>query len=189
MLGQDNDRLELAAGYRLLGPRGHGAQAASGGSYLEPRLGYSYHDFERDGFSSQVFEVALEGRLDVDRYLPDVRGAFFEGEAGWAKQVFHHDLPLSDPYTWTSLLLARVGLGLYLGNRGEQRAGGEVQLYYDHRHDGFAGGLKLNGLASGPAGHIGALASYQFTSLFGLRLRTEAGSAYLLGLDWVTRPW
>jgi hypothetical protein len=187
--GQDNDRLELGAGYRLLGPRGYGAQPASGGSYLEPRLGYSYHVFERDGFSSQVFELALGGRLDIDRYLPDVRGAFFEGEAGWAKQVFHHELPFSDPYTWTSLLLARVGFGLYLGHRGGARAGGEVQVYYDHRHDGFAGGLEVNGLGSGPAGHFGLLASYQLTRLWGLRLRAEAGSAYTLGLDWVARQW
>jgi hypothetical protein len=187
--GQQNRRLEAVVGYRLLGPRGHGAEAASDGSYLEPRLGYSYHDFERDGFSSQVVELALEGRLDVDNYLPDVRGAFFEGEAGWAKQVFHHELPFSDAYTWTSLLLARVGFGLYLGNQGDQQAGGEVQLYYDHRHDGFAGGLKVNGLGSGPAGHFGLLANYQLSSLVGLRLRAEAGSAYILGLDWVTRRW
>jgi hypothetical protein len=187
--GQDNGRLELGAGYRLLGPRGHGSEPASGGSFLEPRLGYSYHDFESDGFSSQVFELAFGGRLDIDRFLPDVRGAFFEGEAGWAKQVFHHELPGPDPDTWTSLLLARVGFGVYLGNRGDARAGGDVQVYYDHRHDGFAGGLKVNGLGSGPAGHFGLLANYQLTQLFGLRLRAEAGSAYTLGLDWVARQW
>jgi hypothetical protein len=187
--GRDNDRGWVSAGYRLLGPRGRGARATSDGSYLEPRLGYSVHEFERDGFSSQVFEVALEGRLDTDRYLPDVHGAFFAAEAGWAKQVFHHELPLSDPYTWTSLLLARVGFGLYLGNRGAERAGGEVQLYYDHRHDGFAGGLKVNGLGSGPAGHFGLLASYQWSRFLGVRLRAEAGSAYIWGLDWVARQW
>jgi hypothetical protein len=188
-VGQDNQRVEGAAGYRLLGPRGHGAKPASDGSYLEPRLGYSYHDFERDRFSSQVVELALEGRLDIDDYLPDVHGAFFEGEAGWAKQVFHHELPGADPYTWTSLLLARVGFGLYLGQRAPEQAGGELQLYYDHRHDGFAGGLKVNGLGSGPAGHFGLLANYQLSPLVGLRLRAEAGSAYIFGLDWVTRRW
>jgi hypothetical protein len=188
-LGQDNQRLELSGGYRLLGPRGHGADAVRGGSYLEPRIGYSSHDFDRDDFSSQVLELALEGRLDIDRYLPDVRGAFFEGEAGWAKQVFHHDLPESDPYTWTSLLLARVGFGLYLGNRQDARTGGELQVYYDHRHDGFAGGLKVNGLGSGPAGHFGLLASYQVTRSWGLRVRSEAGSAYTFGIDSVVRTW
>jgi hypothetical protein len=188
-VGQDNQRLKLGAGYRLLGPRGRGAEPARDGSYLEPRIAYTHHDFDSDAFSSQVFELALEGRLDIDRYLPDVSGAFFEAEAGWAKQVFHHELPDSEPNTWTSLLLARMGFGLYLGNRGGDGAGGEAQLYYDHRHDGFAGGLKVNGLGSGPAGHFGLLASYQFAPLVGLRLRTEAGSAYIVGLDWVTRQW
>jgi hypothetical protein len=188
-IGQNNQRLKIGAGYRLLGPRGRGAGPALDGSYLEPRLAYTHHDFDSDAFSSQVYELALEGRLDLDRFLPDVRGAFFEAEAGWAKQVFHHELPGSDPNTWTSLLLARMAFGLYLGNRRSEAAGGEAQVYYDHRHDGFAGGLKVNGLGSGPAGHFGLLASYQFAPLVGLRLRAEAGSAYIIGLDWVTRQW
>jgi hypothetical protein len=187
--GQGNGRLELAAGYRLLGPRGAGAEAVRGGSYLEPRLGFSHHEFERDGFSARVIELALEARLDVDEYLPDVRGAFFQAEAGWAKQVFHHDLPGPDPATWTSLLLAHVGFGMYLGNRNDDRKGGEVQVYYDHRHDGFAGGLKVNGLGSGVAGHFGVLANYQLSPAWGVRVRTEAGSAYTLALDLVVRTW
>jgi hypothetical protein len=187
--GQGNGRLELGAGYRLLGPRGDGSEPARGGSYLEPRLGFSDHEFERDGFSSRVIELALEGRLDVDEYLPDVRGAFFQAEAGWAKQVFHHDLPGPNPATWTSLLLAHLGFGMYLGNRNDDRRGGELQVYYDHRHDGFAGGLKANGLGSGVAGHFGVLANYQLSPAWGARLRAEVGSAYTLALDLVVRTW
>ena len=207
--GRENQRFELLAGYRVLGPRGKGDPAASDGSYLEPRLGFSAHRFERDGFSSRVIELALEGRLDVERYLPDVHGAFFQGEAGYARQVIVNDLPGPNPATWTSLLLARVGFGIYLGNRASSdtapgdgdaadevaghpahgQTGGEVQLYYDHRHDGFAGGLKVNGLGSGVAGHFGLLGSYQLTPEWGVRLRTEAGSAYTLGVDAVLRTW
>jgi hypothetical protein len=187
--GQDNQRIELAAGYRVLGVRGRGEALASDGSYLEPRLGFSEHRFDRDGFSVRVIELAIEGRLDADRYLPDVRGAFFQGEAGYAKQVFQHDVPGPNPTTWTSLLLAHVGFGMYLGNRADRQTGGEVQIYYNHRHDGFAGGLKVNGLGSGPAGHFGILGSYQVSPEWGVRLRTEAGSAYTLGLDAVFRTW
>jgi hypothetical protein len=187
--GQDNQRIELAAGYRVLGVRGRGEALASDGSYLEPRLGFSEHRFDRDGFSVRVIELAIEGRLDADRYLPDVRGAFFQGEAGYAQQVFQHDVPGPNPTTWTSLLLAHVGFGMYLGNRADRQTGGEVQIYYNHRHDGFAGGLKVNGLGSGPAGHFGILGSYQLSPEWGVRLRTEAGSAYTLGLDAVFRTW
>jgi hypothetical protein len=192
--GQGNQRIELGAGYRVFGAGGRGEAAASDGSYLEPRLGLSEHRFERDGFSGRVIELAVEGRLDVDRYLPDVRGAFFQGEAGYARQVFRHDVPGDNPSTWTSLLLAHVGFGIYIGNRGSgdpavRQTGGEVQLYYNHRHDGFAAGLKVNGLGSGPAGHFGILGSYQLTPEWGVRLRTEAGSAYTVGLDAVLRTW
>jgi hypothetical protein len=187
--GQDNQRIELGLGYRVLGVRGRGEEAASDGSYLEPRLGFTEHRFEADGFSARVFELALEGRLDTDRYLPDVRGAFFQGEAGYARQVFRNDVPGPNPTTWTSLLLAQVGFGLYLGNRADRQTGGEVQLYYNHRHDGFAGGLKVNGLGSGPAGHFGILGSYRLSPEWGVRLRTEAGSAYTLGLDAVWWSW
>jgi hypothetical protein len=187
--GQDNQRIELGAGYRVFGVGGRGQAAASDGSYLEPRLGFSEHRFDDEGFSSRVIELAVDGRLDVDRYLPDVHGAFFQGEAGYAKQVFRHDLPGPNPTTWTSLLLAHVGFGVYLGNRAEQQRGGEVQLYYEHRHDGFAGGLKLNGIGSGVAGHLGILGSYRLSREWGVRLRTEAGSAYTLGLDAVWWTW
>ncbi|HWO11811.1 MAG TPA: hypothetical protein VNN80_20100 [Polyangiaceae bacterium] len=182
-----NDRLELAGGYRVLGPRGYGSAPAPDGSYLEPRLGVSQHAFDDDGFSSLVMEVALEGRLDVDRYLPDVRGAFFQGEAGYGRQVFRHDLPGANPSTDVSLLLAHVGFGMYLGNRRGDGSGGELELYYDHRHDGYAGGLKVNGLGSGPAGHFGLRGNYQLSPRWGLRARSEAGSAYTIGMDLVAR--
>jgi len=182
-----SDRLELLGGYRVLGPRGHGAAAASDGSYLEPRVGVSEHRFPDDGFSSLVLEVALEGRLDVERYLPDVHGAFFQGEAGYGRQIFRHDLPGPNPTTSTSLLLAHAGFGMYLGNRAGDGTGGEVELYYDHRHDGYAGGLKVNGLGSGPAGHFGLRGNYQLSPRWGVRAHGEAGSAYVLGLDVVAR--
>lgn len=197
--GQDNRRIELGAGYRVLGVSGRGGAAASDGSYLEPRLGWSEHRFEDEGFASRVIEIAIEGRLDADRYLPDVRGAFFQGEAGYGRQQFRNDVPGPNPETSTSLLLAHVGFGIYLGNRtagnptpsdpADPQTGGEVQLYYDHRHDGFAGGLKANGLGSGVAGHFGILGSYQLSREWGVRLRTEVGSAYTFGLDAVFRTW
>ena len=59
----NNQRVELLGGYRVLGPRGRDSDAASDGSYLEPRVGYSEHRFGRDGFTSRVIELGLEGRL------------------------------------------------------------------------------------------------------------------------------
>lgn len=186
-LDHENQRFLVGAGYRVLGAGGAGSEPASDGSYLEPRVAFTAHRFEPDGFNSRIIELALEGRLDVSRYLPDVRGAFFQGEAGWASQVFVSHVPGPNPTTATSLLLGHVGFGMYLGNRADRRTGGEVELYYDHRHDGYAGGLKVNGLGSGVAGHFGLRGSYQLTPRWGMRARAEAGSAYLLGVDLVVR--
>ena len=66
------------------------------------------------------------------------------------------------------MLLARFGFGMYLGDPAER--GGEVVVYYDHRHDDFAAGLKLTGLGSGIPGHFGAEARYYF----GHRIRAFA---------------
>jgi hypothetical protein len=187
---QDNQRFELGAGYRWFGNGGAVPSSASDGSYLEGVLGYSAHHFDGSGFLSRVVEVKLEGRLDVHRYLPDVRGAFFQLEAGYAGQWLVFDLPGVATTTATSLLLAHVGFGVYVGNRAPSAAGptgGEIELYYDHRHDGFAGGLKMPGLGSGPAGHLGLLGSYQFSPRWGVRAQSEVGSAWTLGLGLVMR--
>jgi hypothetical protein len=187
---QDNQRFELGAGYRWLGSAAAAPGAASDGSYLEGVLGYSEHHFDGSGFLTRVLEAKLEGRVDVRRYLPDVRGAFFQLEAGYAKQWIVFDLPGVDTTTTTSLLLAHVGFGVYVGNRAPSAAGptgGEIELYYDHRHDGFAGGLKMPGLGSGPAGHLGLLGTYQVTPRWGVRAQSEVGSAWTLGLGLVMR--
>lgn len=179
---QDNQRYELLAGYRLVGPTAR-ARAAVDGSYLEPMLGYSEHRFDGDGFAVRVVEVSIEGRLDSERYLPDVRGAFFQAQAGVARQWFAYDLPGVDTTNATSLLLAHMGFGIYFGGRqGAASPGGEVEIYYDHRHDGFAGGLKVNGLGSGVAGHFGSRLAYRITDHLGMYAQTEIGSAWSLGL-------
>lgn len=179
---QDNQRYELLAGYRLVGPMAR-VRPAADGSYLEPMLGYAEHRFDRDGFAVRALELSVEGRLDTERYLPDVRGAFFQVQTGLARQWFAYDLPGVDITNATSLLLAHMGFGVYLGGwQGARGHGGEVEIYYDHRHDGFAGGLEMRGLGSGVAGHFGSRLSYRITEHWGTYAQTEIGSAWTLGL-------
>jgi hypothetical protein len=197
--GGDTQRFAVGAGYRVLGQRGpeeilsRPPQAwdppvnGTDGSYLEPRVGVIEQRFPDDGFSSLVIEGKLEGRLDSKRILPDVGGAFFTANAGYGRQIYHHDLPGPNPSTITGLLLAGMGFGLYLGHPGTEVGGGEVEVYYDHRHDGFAGGLEMNGIGSGVLGHFGLRGDYQLDQRWGVRARAEAGSAFVLGLDLVVR--
>jgi hypothetical protein len=176
---QGNSRWKLLGGYRFLGPRGPHQPPASDGSYLELELGLGDHYYGDDEFTSRVLELGLGARLDSQRYLPDVRGAFFQLGAGFAKQWLLFDLPGEDVSNDTSLLLAHFGFGMYLGDAATR--GGELELYYDHRHDGFAAGLKINGLGSGVAGHFGLRGSYTISPEWAVSAMTEIGSAWVLG--------
>ena len=177
---QQNQRYELLSGLRLLEQR-PAPERARDGTYLEPQIGYIEHRYDDSGFVTRVFELQLEARLDSARLLPDVQGAFFQLGAGWAEQWFAFDLPGVRALNTSSLLLAHAGFGIYLPHASE------LELYYDHRHDGFAGGLKANGLGSGVAGHFGLRGEYALSEAWGLRAEAQLGSAWVLGLSGVLR--
>ena len=177
---QQNQHYELLSGLRLL-EQSPAKESARDGTYLEPQLGYVEHRFDDSGFVTRVFELQIEARLDSARLLPDVRGAFFQLGAGWAEQWFVFDAPGVSALNTSSLLLAHAGFGLYLPRASE------LELYYDHRHDGFAGGLKANGLGSGVIGHFGLRGEYALSEAWGLRAEGQLGSAWVLGLAGVLR--
>jgi hypothetical protein len=191
--GADEQWLEVQTGYRLWGPRAS-PRLELDGSYLEPRVGWSRHAFGEDGFASHVLALELEGRLDSQRLLPDVRGAFFQAAAGLARQWVVYALPGADATDSSGMLLLHVGFGVYLGrwstapsSQGALASGGELELYYDHRRDGFAGGIETRGATSGFAGHVGLTADWYFTSDWGLRALGELGSNWVLGLSALLR--
>jgi hypothetical protein len=172
---QGNQLYQLGSGLRLLEQRPSAARTPDG-SYLEPRLGFGVHRFDSSGFVTRVLELELQARLDSERLLPDVRGAFFQLGAGWAEQWFAFDVPGVRALNASSLLLAHAGFGVYV------RRCAELELYYDHRHDGFAGGLTANGLGSGVAGHFGLRGRARVSPSWGLEAEAQIGSAWVLGL-------
>lgn len=80
------------------------------------------------------------------------------------------------------LLLARFALGAYLG---EGR--GEVEFFYNHRHDTFAGGLQFGFSGDGPAGFVGVRAQYRLTGPWGVygELAVGNNTSTLLGITYV----
>jgi len=58
-----------------------------------------------------------------------------------------------------------------------------LTVYYDHRHDGYAAGLKSPGVGSGPLGHLGAALDLDLMGPWGLALSVEGGSAVVSGLS------
>jgi hypothetical protein len=179
--GGQNTRLDLEVGFRATGPR-PGATSADG-SYVELVAGARHHRFRED-FDLTVLEVGAAGRFDLHRLAPSLAGSFAEWGLGlgWALTHFHTGARETDA---DGLLLARFGYGLYFG-RAPGRTG-EVLAYYDHRHDDYAGGLKLTGLGSGVAGHLGLEGTWYFQARWGVRVEGQVGSAYLAGLSLIHR--
>jgi hypothetical protein len=174
----DNQRVAGELAYRLLGPRP--GRAASTGSYVEAVVGGSLHRYGPEMFSLAVVDGGVRGRVDLLWLARSLVGSFAEWGFG-VGTVFTHYRTGAHETDGSGLLLARFGYGVYLGRVGE------IQAYYDHRHDGYAGGLKLSGLGSGAAGHLGVDGDWYFLPRWGVRAELQAGSAYLAGLSIVHR--
>jgi len=180
---QSASRLRLPIAFRLAGPRPKGP-AARDGSYLDVETAFTRHAVFVDRFSTLTAELSISGRLDMQRVAASLEGSFAEAGFGLALQNYRYDVKgaASDI---GELLLARFGYGMYVGWPGKPR--GEVMVYYDHRHDDFAAGLKIPGIPSGVAGHFGVQARAYVTSELGFAAEAAAGSAYLVGASVLVR--
>ena len=120
-------------------------------------------------------------RLDLSHVGYSLRGAFVEGHVGAGLEFYDFTVPGANIGDDASgLLLVRFGFGVYLGD--SRARTGEVLLYYDHRHDDYAAGMGVAGIASGVLGHVGTSAHYYLTPSFALTLLCEVGSAAVAGL-------
>jgi len=175
-----NSRLRALGSYRFIGPLPEGEPRARGGSFLDLEAAVTRHAYGSEHFATTTFELSVAGRLDLDHLAPSLAGSFAEMSFGGAMASYQYDVPgaASD---LGGLLLARFAYGVYFGWPGKLR--GEAMAYYDHRHDGFAAGLKMPGLGSGVAGHFGLDARMYLTDRWGLAAEAAVGSAYVAGLS------
>lgn len=135
-------------------------------------------------FSMTFVEATLAGRVGLARLGRTLHGSFVEGSFGLAMGANRYGGSV-DAVEAQELLLARFGYGFFVGRGTAPRA--EVLLFYDHRHDDFAGGLKMPGLGSGPLGHFGASLDVMLRERWGVNLEAQAGSAHVFGLALVHR--
>lgn len=169
-----NSRTRAAIAYRFLGPKPRGMEIPTDGSFLDLEFALTHHDYASNGFSVTTGELNLLGRLDLVRVGPTLKGSFAELGLGMAYAAHSYlglDTEVSD------LLTPRFAFGMYLGHSGYPR--GEISAYYDHRHDGFAGGMKSRGLGSGIAGHFGVTGRVYASRQWGVSFDATAGSAYV----------
>lgn len=182
-LDDENARMRLLAAHRLWGPIATSAgEPALDGSFLDLETAITHHRYSKERFESRTLELAVGSRLDLDRIAPDLVGSFGELGVGWALQQIDYDLERAGS-DLTQLLLVRFAFGTYLDTRGS-----EFSLYYDHRHDGYAAGLKLSGLGSGVAGHFGTKMTLYPSQEWGVQAEAELGSAHVIGLSALFRP-
>jgi hypothetical protein len=169
------EQLRVEGGYRLW----HAAKATSG-SALDVGLATLSSSHLDEDFKTQGLELSTRLRLDSRSLSKRIDGAFTEFQVGVVgRRTTWLATPEAPSATFDeTLLIARTGFGVYLGD--PWREGGEVQLYYDHRHDGLAEGMLASGLGSGVLGHAGIAGEYFPFSHWGLRLSGEVGSAWVL---------
>lgn len=179
-LDDDNWRARLPATWRFIGADAD-AMAADG-TFLDLEVAYVHHRYGREAFSQDLGELSLAGRLDLVRLAPTLEGAFTELCFGVGYGATTFDGIATEG---ADLLLARFAFGVYLGRSAS--GWGELSLYYDHRHDDFAAGLKAEGLGSGAAGHFGVALDTSIYGPWGLSASVEIGSALVMGLSAVYR--
>lgn len=181
----DTARYRVESQYRLAGAIAEPAPTDL--SYLDVTLGFVHQRHRPEHFSKSSAELSLDGRYDLARLGRTLRGSFVELSAGYALGRIDYDLSgLAVPHDLEHLLLGRIGFGVTL--RGLSAPGSELLLYYDHRHDDYAAGLKIRGLGSGVVGHFGLSARWFFSESIGLAGDVQAGSAYIGGVSLLFRP-
>jgi hypothetical protein len=183
-LDDENGRLRGLVSHRYFGPRASPAPLARQGSFLEMDVALTHHRYGSEGFGILTGEFGLNGRLDLQRYDRHLAGMFSELGLGLGLQRydFHRLAPPHDTdHAW--LLLARFGFGAYIGRSGLPH--GEVLLYYDHRHDGYAAGM--TGMMVGIPGHAGLETKLYLSEQLGLRAELQLGAAYVGGLSLLVR--
>jgi hypothetical protein len=173
-----NERMRLVTAFRPWGPTPN--ERARDGSFLDAELALTHHRFARESFAITTVEAFAFGRLDLARVDAGLSGSFADFGAGAATQVYDWESDAGARQS-TTLLLSRFGFGAYLGSQAP--SGGYVLAYYDHRHDGYAGGLLNLGVGSGVAGHFGLESVYYFDDHYGLELEAQFGSAWVTGLS------
>lgn len=174
-------RLRLEEAWRLMGPKPGAQERARDGSFFDVEGALTDHAYPREGFGTTIAELSLKGRFDLARFDGQLTGAFVEGSVGAGLMVDRYRR--AESADADSMLLARFAFGTYLGRPSSDGVHGEASVFYDHRRDGYAGGLQPNGIGAGFLGSFGANARAWLGRTWGVGLNAQAGSALIGGLS------
>ena len=168
---EGNTQVRLGGSYRLLGEPER-ARRGSDGTALDAELFGLFHRFPTEGFTVAGAEVGLRGRYAMARVSPALAGSFAEASIGTSLQGYSYPGAVSEGNLHEQLLFT-FGYGVWLGRGGPVR--GDAMLYYDHRKDGFAGGMRTRG--GGVVGSFGLRGRALLTKDWGVAAELQAGGA------------
>lgn len=161
-LNDNNQRGRVEAMYRW--------RQYDSGTFLELGGALSHHRFD-EGFSASGLELLVSGRVNLKQLTPRLVGTYMQLDLGLGLDYLKTKGQPGDP---TSQLLARTVFGIYLPTRA-----GELELYYDHRRDDYAGGVALRPF-HGFLGHLGVAGRYFLSADWGVATELETGSANVI---------
>ncbi|WP_342377946.1 hypothetical protein NVS55_01380 [Myxococcus stipitatus] len=168
-----NAQVRFGGAYRLLGAPEQ-RRGDTDGSSLDAELFGLYHRYPTEGFIVIGGDLGLRGRFAMSRVSPSLAGSFAEASIGMSLQGYSYPGPVSDGNLHEQLLYS-FGYGVWLGRGGPFK--GEAMLFYDHRKDGFAGGLRTFG--GGVVGHFGLRGRALLTETWGVAAEVAAGGAFV----------
>jgi hypothetical protein len=175
--GRVNERLRLETAYRFAGAT---TRRAPDGSFIDVTVAGVRHAFPADRFATSSVELGVSGRYDLARiHLP---GSFADGSIGYA--LMRHDYA-GAPSDATEQLLARWAYGVWIGR--PSSTWGEVSVFYEHRHDGYAAGFVQPGLFSGVLGSFGGRALAWLTEDLGALAEAQIGAGIVAGASVLVR--
>ncbi|MCP3136701.1 hypothetical protein [Pyxidicoccus xibeiensis] len=168
---EGNTQVRLGGAYRLLG-ESERARGSSDGTSLDAELFGLYHRYPTEGFTVAGAEVGLRGRYAMARVSPALAGSFAEASLGTSFHGYSYPGAVDDG-NLSEQLLFTFGYGVWLGRGGPVR--GDALLYYDHRKDDFAGGMRTRG--GGVIGSFGLRGRALLTQDWGVAAEVQAGGA------------
>jgi hypothetical protein len=168
----DNTRYQLEAEYELVGDTG--PLLPSLGNFLEtgPLFRGGYHDFGDDGFRKTWIDAGFTARLLPGGIWPSMTGSFLFFEMGYNREWVRFTVVDDAPVLASNQLLFESGFGIETGMRSS--SGGMFYLYYNHRRDGFTGGLQ-----GGFTGYFGISSKIRMKSV-SFSLNYSYGSAEVI---------
>ncbi len=168
-LDDANSRVALELSYQLIGRYGPFGKTQKNWFNLHFVNRFGWHRYGTERFEKKWLDAAVAGRIKPGSIWKSLTGSFVSYEFGYNAEWVTFLIDADIPVLYSSQFLFRSGFGFFLGNMGE------LEIYYNHRKDYFAGGL-----GSGFMGFVGIdLKVHVFKAIY-TELVLQTGSASVI---------